>query len=295
MFTQESRKYSFFLAIFSFKLYNLFIDSIGGDMKERVISAILMFIILVPLLYLGSWPFNLLILVLGLLATYELLNLNKNLPKLIKFITYISVILIIIINTNNKNFLFNLDSKFLIVLLFIYLSMLVFINNQSKYNYKDAFYLVGIVLFLGISFSNFIIIRNKDLYLLIYLLSITITTDTFALFIGKAFGKHKLASKISPNKTIEGFVGGSLIGTIIASLIYIIFILKEYQSVYLVILITFILTLIGQLGDLIKSSIKRNAEIKDFSNLIPGHGGILDRCDSIIFVIMSYIIISNLF
>ena len=69
----------------------------------------------------------------------------------------------------------------------------------------------------------------------------------------------------------------------------------DYQNVYLVIILTLLLTIIGQLGDLIKSSIKRHEGIKDFSNLIPGHGGVLDRLDSIIFVTMTYILISGLF
>ena len=129
---------------------------------------------------------------------------------------------------------------------------------------------------------------------MIYLFLITILTDTFALFIGKSFGKHKLAPLISPNKTIEGAVGGSVVATILASLFYI-FVVKDYSSIIIVIVLTFVLSLVGQLGDLIKSSIKRHAGIKDFSNLIPGHGGILDRLDSIIFVMMAYILISNLF
>ena len=171
--------------------------------------------------------------------------------------------------------------------------MLVFINNQEKYNYKDAFYLMGITLFIGISFNNFLHIRNKDIYLLIYLLLITTVTDSFALFTGKAFGKHKVAPLISPNKTVEGCIGGSLVGCIVASLFYIF--MLDYQNVYLVIILTLLLTIIGQLGDLIKSSIKRHEGIKDFSNLIPGHGGVLDRLDSIIFVTMTYILISGLF
>ena len=114
------------------------------------------------------------------------------------------------------------------------------------------------------------------------------------MFTGKLFGKHKLAPNISPNKTIEGSLGGSLVGTIVASIFYIL-VIQDYASVLSIIGLTFCLTIIGQLGDLIKSSIKRYENIKDFSNLIPGHGGILDRLDSIIFVMMTYILIMGLF
>ena len=266
----------------------------GGDMKERFLSAVCMLIIIVPIIILGSWPFYIFTLILGMIATYELLNLNKKLPNVVKIITYLFIILIILSNINGKDFLISFDLKSLIFLLLVYLSLLVLVNNQESYNYKNAFYLIGIVLFIGISFNNFIHIRNIGMNLLIYLLLITVGTDSFALFIGKSFGKHKLAPLISPNKTIEGAVGGSVVATILASLFYI-FVVKDYSSIIIVIVLTFILSVVGQLGDLIKSSIKRHAGIKDFSNLIPGHGGILDRLDSIIFVMMAYILISNLF
>jgi len=263
-------------------------------MKERFLSAVCMLIIIVPIIILGSWPFYIFTLIIGIIATYELLNLNKKLPKVVKVITYLFISLIILSNINSKDFLISFELKSLIFLLLVYLSLLVLVNNQESYNYKDAFYQIGIVLFIGISFNNFIHVRNIGMNLLIYLLLITIGTDSFALFIGSAFGKHKLAPLISPNKTIEGAVGGSIVGTIVASLFYI-FVIKEYNSIYLVITSTLVLTIIGQIGDLIKSSIKRHEGIKDFSNLIPGHGGVMDRVDSIIFVMMAYILISNLF
>ena len=108
------------------------------------------------------------------------------------------------------------------------------------------------------------------------------------------FGRHKLAPLISPNKTIEGLIGGTLIGTL-GGVIFYVLIIKDFQNIFMLILLTLFLSIIGQLGDLVKSSIKRNAGIKDFSNLIPGHGGILDRFDSIIFISLTYIVIVNLF
>ena len=170
----------------------------------------------------------------------------------------------------------------------------MFINNQEKYNYKDAFYLIAITLFVGLSFNNLIHIRYQSLNLLIYLFLITTISDTFALFTGKFLGRHKMVPLISPNKTIEGFIGGCLFGTIIPTIFYI-FTIGNYKNILILILLTLVLYIVGQLGDLIKSSIKRYENIKDFSNLIPGHGGIFDRLDSIIFVMMTYILISSLF
>jgi len=110
-------------------------------------------------------------------------------------------------------------------------------------------------------------------------------TDIFAFLVGQKFGKHKF-SKISPKKSIEGCIGGVL-GAVIITLIYTIIInlVLGLNINYLFIgLIAVLLSLIGQIGDLSASSIKRYVGIKDFSNLIPGHGGMLDRIDSLIFI-----------
>lgn len=254
-------------------------------MKQRIISAIIMLLIFIPIIIMGGWPFYFLILLIGMISLHELLKFKPKIPIVLKLVTYILTTFILILG--------NINSYWIIFLLLVYLSMIVFINNQEIYNYQDTFYLLGITLFIGISFHNFIYIRNLDLNLFIYLFLITIGTDTFALLTGKYLGKHKLAPKISPNKTIEGLIGGSLIGTLVASLFYILVI--HDLSIILVILLTLGLSFVGQIGDLIKSSIKRYENIKDFSNLIPGHGGILDRFDSIIFVMMTYILIKGLF
>ena len=247
-------------------------------MKKRIISAIVMLIVLVPLLIIGKLPFMILCLLLGLLSLYELLKLNKNLPNIVKLIAFILVGLLISYSYFNRNILtiyLDYDFRLLVIIMLIYLLMLVFIN-------------------IGIAFGNIIRIRNSSIYILIYLLIISILTDTFALLSGMMFGKHKLAPLISPNKTVEGLIGGTLIGGIGASLFYI-FVIKDFSNIFLIILLTFFLSIIGSLGDLVKSSIKRNAGIKDFSNLIPGHGGILDRFDSLIFISLTYVMIINLF
>ena len=122
---------------------------------------------------------------------------------------------------------------------------------------------------------------------------ITILTDTFAYIGGRLFGKHKLIESVSPNKTIEGSVIGSFIGTILPTAFYV-FMINPGESIVIAFIITLILSIIGQLGDLVFSSIKRYYDIKDYSNIMPGHGGILDRLDSIIFVIMGYIVILSI-
>lgn len=110
-------------------------------------------------------------------------------------------------------------------------------------------------------------------------------TDIFAYCIGKRFGKHKF-SQISPNKSIEGCIAG-MVGAVISMLCYT-FVCNQYLGMNFnycyIIIIAVVLSLVGQIGDFAASSIKRYTGIKDFSNLIPGHGGMLDRIDSVIFI-----------
>lgn len=116
---------------------------------------------------------------------------------------------------------------------------------------------------------------------LLFLFAILWVGDSMALFIGKALGKHKLAPSVSPNKTIEGFVGGLLGAILVGVVMY--FWKFNIIAWYHILLIAFGCSVFGQLGDLVESMWKRSLNIKDSSNLIPGHGGILDRFDSLLF------------
>lgn len=127
---------------------------------------------------------------------------------------------------------------------------------------------------------------NEGIILLLYGAIGAFATDVFAYLIGRKFGKNKLCPDISPNKTVEGSIGG-LIGTIIVTITYTLiinYIFKTNYNIYYSVLVGIISSIAGQLGDLTASAIKRYTKIKDFGKLIPGHGGILDRFDSIIFV-----------
>ena len=186
-----------------------------------------------------------------------------------------------------------MDYRVVAFIIFAFLSPMVFIHDYKKYNLNDALFLIGSVLFIGLSFNLFIICRNYDIMYIIYLLLITTITDTFALFTGMLIGKHKLCPSVSPKKTIEGLLGGTIFGVFVATAFYVTAI-NPSISLAFVIVVTTILSLVGQLGDLVFSSIKRYYDKKDFSNLIPEHGGILDRFDSLIFVVLAFIIFSSI-
>ena len=141
--------------------------------------------------------------------------------------------------------------------------------------------------------SLFYMYRTHSLSLIIFLFLITMITDSYAYFTGRLIGKTKLIESISPNKTWEGTIGGSLVGTFVCT-VYYLTIIDPTASVIVISLIVLLLSLVGQLGDLFFSAIKRRFRVKDFSNLMPGHGGVLDRLDSIIFVMLTFTFFLNI-
>lgn len=106
-------------------------------------------------------------------------------------------------------------------------------------------------------------------------------TDTGAYFVGSAFGRHKLLPSVSPNKSVEGAVGG-VVAAVLAVLVFNYF--TGLMPMYLALIMSFFASILGQLGDLFESALKRWADVKDAGTLIPGHGGVLDRFDSLIFI-----------
>ena len=261
-------------------------------MKTRILGAILIVGIFVPFLIIGELPFAVFMSVLGILGLYELLKVReteRKFPTLLKIIAYLFTLGFCLYNTNSIEFKYVFDYRVMAALIFIFLSPMVFINNKKKYDFNDALFLIGAVLFIGLSFNLIIITRNFDINYVIYLLLITTLTDTFAYITGRLVGSHKLCPRISPKKTIEGLIGGVLMGTFASSAFYLT-IINSNISLVLLIMITAILCLVGQLGDLVFSSIKRGYDVKDFSKFIPGHGGILDRFDSLIFVTLAFVI-----
>ena len=262
-------------------------------MKERIISAVIALLITVPLVLLGGVYFDILVIVLGLLGVREMINAKGNIPNLMRYISYVLFVILIVNNFELVGTTFSINIELVILSIISLFLPLIMYHDDKKYNIIDALYLFATVIFLSIAFNLFVIVRDNGIMLTLYLFLITITTDTFAYIGGSKFGKNKLAPTISPKKSVEGFFIGLIFGTIIPVLVYY-FCINSSINILILILITALLSVIGQFGDLIFSSIKRHFGVKDFSNLMPGHGGVLDRLDSIIFVLYAYMILSSL-
>ena len=254
---------------------------------KRVSSALLGFPLVIIVVLLGNnYVIDIVLSIVAIISLHEYYHAFSK-YKPIKWIGYLTAILICFIHLISSEQLFmfiGLSIPAFIVILFIQL-----IIKDLKISIIDIaitlfgiFYIVLFIMFIPLLAG----VENGKI-LIWYAIFAAWGTDVFAYIIGKTFklGKHKF-SKISPNKSIEGCVAG-LVGAVIISLIFTICMDKflNFEISYIkVLLVSSLLSIIGQFGDFAASSIKRFAEIKDFSNLIPGHGGLLDRIDSLIFI-----------
>ncbi|MGH4138119.1 phosphatidate cytidylyltransferase [Clostridium sp.] len=254
-------------------------------MNNRYIGAL----ILAPLvifLFLGGYYLKYAVMVLSLFGMYEFYKVSRK--KHYKPIGLIGYGLCIVYYLNMGNdFAVSFNIYILIVAIFILLCIPVLHTN---YNFVDVALTIFGFLYVAVFFSFIVFINNKAYgeYLVWIIFICSWLCDTAAYYSGRFLGKggkHKLCPKVSPNKTIEGSIGG-LLGSIIGSTIYG-YVISKYGvpiQLYHFVIIGIICGVFGQFGDLIASSIKRYVGAKDYSSLIPGHGGILDRFDSILFV-----------
>jgi len=176
-----------------------------------------------------------------------------------------------------------------LLLNFLLLFYLFATKHESKSIYKllrNYSVFLGIVILIPVFNLSGIMMFKNWISLIIGLIVLNFSVDTAAWFWGKNFGKHKLWPAVSPKKTVEGFIGGILSSVIVTVIYWIIFVGNvNYQLV----LSFFTIACCSQIGDLVQSKLKRQFEIKDSSNLIPGHGGVYDRVDSLLFVVPLYL------
>lgn len=259
-------------------------------MKQRIISALIALLIVVPIIIKGGDIFNIGVYVVSLLALKEFMDIKetkKQIPLFIKIMSVVFYTVMILSSFNNTSLTLSMDYRLISGLFLSFLLPTVLYHDREKYSINDALYLMGGIFFLAVVMILLLNVRTTSLNLLIYLVLITTMTDTFAYITGLLIGKTKLLESISPKKTWEGTIGGTLFGTFISTMFYIT-VINPSVNVIKIILVSAFLSILGSLGDLVFSAIKRYYGKKDFSNLMPGHGGILDRLDSLIFVLLGF-------
>lgn len=257
-------------------------------MKTRIISGAILVVIAAAVLTLNSFfsiTAVILVALLSVCAVYEILN-NTSLvtaKPLVVLACVFALVMPLIFN-------FGIIKVDLAILIYIVFLILFSLKLHAKINALQFCATAVFPVILSYAFFSLVKIINHSsghgLFLLLLILNFSSISDCGAYFVGSAIGKHKLAPVLSPKKTIEGVFGG-IVSSIIVSVIMVVAFNKanaEHIDMLKILLITPVFSIIGMIGDIFASFIKRSCGIKDYSNLIPGHGGIMDRFDSILLI-----------
>ncbi len=252
-------------------------------MKTRIIWAIIMIVISYFLVAVANdIVFTIIVGLMSLIAMKELIDTQEKVPGIIK----IEMIAFLAFACGYTYFWGMLDIHYFVILFIVLNVSLVLYQHIEKYNFTDISVAFTMCSYLVFGFTALINIKlNFSILVFAYPIFVAILADTFGYFGGMLFGKRKLIVNISPKKTWEGAISATLFAGLFSY-----FYLQQFDLTSTqVIVISVVVVILSQLGDLVASAIKRTYDIKDYSNLIPGHGGILDRFDSILF---NFIVIS---
>ena len=264
-------------------------------MKTRVITAIVAIFVLVSILVFSSTPvLPIAASICALIAVFEIVDcvgVKKTWCLSITTYLFSAAILFLVFSHFLKylNIVNFTTILFTVVYIYIFLIFAFTMFSKGSIKFSQATELIVLTIYALVGFMAIVLLRNivpagKYLYLLIFIGAWM--TDTGAYFIGVFFGKHKLIPEVSPKKTVEGALGG-ILGCIVGYLVFAL-ILNAFFEVKVnyigLILLAVVISVISQCGDLIASYVKRDRGIKDYGKIFPGHGGMMDRFDSIIAV-----------
>lgn len=248
-------------------------------MKERIITGIVMAIIFLIPFYVGEDWFTYFTILMAAIAYYETARLIGIKQFGLKWFVGLASILFLftpLLHMETEH----MQTKVLLAIVLFFITSTVF---QEGFSFEKAGSLLIGLLYVGFGFYGMAEARieNGMMWTLTILLTIWMT-DACAYFVGRKIGKRKLAPKISPNKTIEGSLGGVIFALVLGVGFQLA--ASPYENMITAICITLLVAIAGQIGDLVESALKRYYNVKDSGKLLPGHGGVLDRTDSWIFV-----------
>jgi len=247
-------------------------------MKQKVITGLLLVILLAPALIFGGIPFYIVMALFLFIGGIEIATIYKDQWPQWMLLVVIGLVFGVAITPGNI---------FLAMVMLLVMSLLSLTVFFKWFSLDAAMYLLGMLILVGLTVRGILLISNVGSLVIVYVAVATYMTDTLAYFVGMSWGKHRLAPLISPKKSIEGAVGGYISG-LLSSLLYGYFVLANIFPLHFLLITAFMMPLVGQIGDLVFSSIKRHYNVKDFGSLFPAHGGVLDRIDSLIFNFMFF-------
>lgn len=252
-------------------------------MKQRIITAVVAAAIFLPIVIFGGIPFVAMTFLLAGIALYEALKMRSLTLFSVPGILALAMLWVFMVPDQYSSLFARLNYSKLELFVFGLLLLLTYtVVTKNRFTFEEVGFLLLSTLYIGIGFYFFLETRDKGLVFVFYSLFIIWATDSGAYFIGRAMGKRKLWPEISPNKTIEGFFGGIASAIVVAVLFS--FFADMGVAAILLFTATAFLSIFGQVGDLVESAMKRHYDVKDSGNILPGHGGILDRFDSLLFV-----------
>lgn len=271
-------------------------------MKQRIISGVVMGAIVALVLVLGLYVKSVIlttfVAIVAALGVFELVGNAAKIENIV-FRTlsaaYTVIMVFLFCDINENLFKLNLTnyeyfeiSSFIWVIItsvvYIIATAILILVKQEEFDLAKIAVVCGMPILYAFGFSTIasIIIATGGIYYLLLVLNFSCVCDMGAYFVGVSMGKTKLCPEISPKKTVEGALGGivsSVVVTLVITLCY-----GYFNKILPALLLTIPLCVVGMTGDLFASVIKRKVGIKDYGNLIPGHGGILDRVDSVLFI-----------
>ena len=252
-------------------------------MLKRTITAVIASALFFPFVIYGGWPLSIVMLLIASIGLFELLRMRNLTDYKIPVCLAMLLLWILLLPDAFIGDMLPSAMNKINLLLIISLAILSYtVLLKNKFTFDDVGFLILGTIYIGLGFHYFVVSRAFGLEYVFYAIVVILITDSGAYFSGNLFGKHKLLPEISPKKTIEGAIGGAIMAIVAGTIFN--FIFPVHDSMIVVIVVSFFASLIGQTGDLVESGLKRHYNVKDSGHLLPGHGGILDRFDSWLFV-----------